>query len=325
MDEEQNREQSTEDSYKVLSNVLEYRQLTKIKSTYTDALPKLVNKDTQKIHTRYNQIGTSTGRLSSISPNVQNIPTSTIMGHSVRKAFVVSNTDNILISADYSQIELRILAHFSQDAALIEQFINKNDIHSATASSIFHVGINEVTSDMRRIAKIMNFGVLYGLSPFGISQQTGFTPQQGQEFIDAYFSSYPKIPEYLEHTKLQAKQNGFVETFLGRRRYIPEINSSNFQIRSSGERMAVNMPIQGTSADIIKISMINIQDTINNLGLRSKMLIQVHDELIFESPTKEVDQICSILYEKMPNAVKLSVPLDIEIKSGVNWNDMKTA
>ena len=309
----------------MLSNVLEYRQLTKIKSTYTDALPKLVNKDTQKIHTRYNQIGTSTGRLSSISPNVQNIPTSTIMGHSVRKAFVVSNTDNILISADYSQIELRILAHFSQDAALIEQFINKNDIHSATASSIFHVGINEVTSDMRRIAKIMNFGVLYGLSPFGISQQTGFTPQQGQEFIDAYFSSYPKIPEYLEYTKLQAKQNGFVETFLGRRRYIPEINSSNFQIRSSGERMAVNMPIQGTSADIIKISMINIQDTINNLGLRSKMLIQVHDELIFESPTNEVDQICSILYEKMPNAVKLSVPLDIEIKSGVNWNDMKTA
>ena len=325
LDEDENREQSTEDSYKVLSNVLEYRQLTKIKSTYTDALPKLVNKDTQKIHTRYNQIGTSTGRLSSISPNVQNIPTGTIMGHSVRKAFVVSNTDNILISADYSQIELRILAHFSQDAALIEQFINKNDIHSATASSIFHVGINEVTSDMRRIAKIMNFGVLYGLSPFGISQQTGFTPQQGQEFIDAYFSSYPKIPEYLEYTKLQAKQNGFVETFLGRRRYIPEINSSNFQIRSSGERMAVNMPIQGTSADIIKISMINIQDTINNLGLRSKMLIQVHDELIFESPTKEVDQICSILYEKMPNAVKLSVPLDIEIKSGVNWNDMKTA
>ena len=325
LDEDENREQSTEDSYKVLSNVLEYRQLTKIKSTYTDALPKLVNKDTQKIHTRYNQIGTSTGRLSSISPNVQNIPTSTIMGHSVRKAFVVSNTDNILISADYSQIELRILAHFSQDAALIEQFINKNDIHSATASSIFHVGINEVTSDMRRIAKIMIFGVLYGLSPFGISQQTGFTPQQGQEFIDAYFSSYPKIPEYLEYTKLQAKQNGFVETFLGRRRYIPEINSSNFQIRSSGERMAVNMPIQGTSADIIKISMINIQDTINNLGLRSKMLIQVHDELIFESPTKEVDQICSILYEKMPNAVKLSVPLDIEIKSGVNWNDMKTA
>ena len=247
------------------------------------------------------------------------------MGHSVRKAFVVSNTDNILISADYSQIELRILAHFSQDTALIEQFINKNDIHSATASSIFHVGINEVTSDMRRIAKIMNFGVLYGLSPFGISQQTGFTPQQGQEFIDAYFSSYPKIPEYLEYTKMQAKQNGFVETFLGRRRYIPEINSANFQIRSSGERMAVNMPIQGTSADIIKISMINIQDTINNLGLRSKMLIQVHDELIFESPTKEVDQICSILYEKMPNAVKLSVPLDIEIKSGVNWNDMKTA
>jgi DNA polymerase-1 len=177
---------------------------------------------------------------------------------------------------------------------------------------------------MRKIAKIMNFGVLYGLSPFGISQQTGLTPQQGQQFIEAYFGSYPKIPEYLEHTKFQAKTNGFVETFLGRRRYIPEINSANFQIRSSGERMAVNMPIQGTSADIIKISMINIQDIFNTLGLKSKMLIQVHDELIFESPVNEVEQVCSILDEKMPNAVKLSVPLDIEIKTGVNWNDMKT-
>ncbi|MQG38968.1 MAG: DNA polymerase I [SAR202 cluster bacterium] len=324
LDKDENSEESTEESYKVLTNVLEYRQLTKIKSTYTDSLPKLVQKDNQKLHTRYNQIGTSTGRLSSISPNVQNIPTGTIMGHSVRKAFVTSDKSNILISADYSQIELRILAHFSEDYALIEQFNNKNDIHNATASSIFEVGINDVTSDMRRIAKIMNFGVLYGLSPFGISQQTGLTPEQGQKFIDAYFNSYPKVPEYLEYTKSQAKTNGFVETFLGRRRYIPEINSSNFQIRSSGERMAVNMPIQGTSADIIKISMINIQNTINNLKLKSKMLIQVHDELIFESPANEFDQVCSILYEKMPNAVKLSVPLDIEIKSGVNWNDMKT-
>ena len=323
LDEDQSNEKSTEDAYEVLTNVLEYRQLTKIKSTYTDSLPKLAKKDTKKIHTKYNQIGTSTGRLSSISPNVQNIPTGTIMGHSVRKAFIVSNPNNILLSADYSQIELRILAHFSNDEALIEQFHNKNDIHSATAASIFKVEINEVTSDMRKIAKIMNFGVLYGLSPFGISQQTDLTPQQGQEFIDAYFGSYPKISEYLEHTKTQAKTNGFVETFLGRRRYIPEINSANFQVRSSGERMAVNMPIQGTSADIIKISMINIQETLNTLGLQSKMIVQVHDELIFESHVNEVEQVCSILNEKMPNAVKLSVPLDIEIKTGVNWNDMK--
>ena len=323
LDEDQSNEKSTEDAYEVLTNVLEYRQLTKIKSTYTDSLPKLAKKDTKKIHTKYNQIGTSTGRLSSISPNVQNIPTGTIMGHSVRKAFIVSNPNNILLSADYSQIELRILAHFSNDEALIEQFHNKNDIHSATAASIFKVEINEVTSDMRKIAKIMNFGVLYGLSPFGISQQTDLTPQQGQEFIEAYFGSYPKISEYLEHTKTQAKTNGFVETFLGRRRYIPEINSANFQVRSSGERMAVNMPIQGTSADIIKISMINIQETLNTLGLQSKMIVQVHDELIFESHVNEVEQVCSILNEKMPNAVKLSVPLDIEIKTGVNWNDMK--
>ncbi len=324
LDEDEGAEKSNEDAYMVLTNVLEYRQLAKIKSTYTDSLPKLVNRDTQKIHTKYNQIGTSTGRLSSISPNVQNIPTGSILGHSVRKAFVISNPNNILLSADYSQIELRILAHFSNDEALIEQFHNKNDIHNATAASIFEVELNAVKSDMRKIAKIMNFGVLYGLSPFGISQQTDLTPQQGQQFIDAYFGSYPKIPEYLEHTKSQAKTNGFVETFLGRRRYIPEINSANFQIRSSGERMAVNMPIQGTSADIIKISMINIQDTFKTLGLKSKMLIQVHDELIFESPVNEVEQVCSILDEKMPNAVKLSVPLDIEIKTGVNWNDMKT-
>ena len=324
LDEGEDTEKSTGDAYKVLTHILEYRQLSKIKSTYTDALPKLVKKDTQKIHTRYNQIGTSTGRISSISPNVQNIPTGTIIGHSVRKAFITSNPNNMLLSADYSQIELRILAHFSKDEGLIKEFQNKNDIHSATAASIFDVEINSVASDMRKIAKIMNFGVLYGLSPYGISQQTGLTPQQGQQFIEAYFGSYPKIPEYLEYTKLQAKTNGFVETLLGRRRYIPEINSANFQIRSSGERMAVNMPIQGTSADIIKISMINLQETLNTLGLQTQMLIQVHDELIFESHVNEVEQVCSILNEKMPNAVKLSVPLDIEIKTGVNWNDMKT-
>ena len=215
------------------------------------------------------------------------------------------------------------MAHFSKDDGLIREFQNKNDIHSATAASIFDVGINNVNADMRKIAKIMNFGVLYGLSPFGISQQTGLTPKQGQEFIEAYFGSYPKIPEYLEYTKSQAKTDGFVETLLGRKRYIPEINSSNFQIRSSGERMAVNMPIQGTSADIIKISMINIHESINKLGLETKMIIQVHDELIFETPENEAVQLASILNEFMPNAVKLSVPLDIEIKTGVNWSDME--
>ena len=324
LDEAGDADTSTDDAYTVLTHVLEYRQLSKIKSTYTDALPKLVKKDTQKIHTHYNQIGTSTGRISSISPNVQNIPTGTIIGYSVRKAFITSNTNNILLSADYSQIELRILAHFSKDEGLIKEFQNKNDIHNATAASIFDVEINAVEPEMRKIAKIMNFGVLYGLSPYGISQQTGLTSQQGQKFIEAYFGSYPKITEYLEYTKLQAKTNGFVETLLGRRRYIPEINSANFQIRSSGERMAVNMPIQGTSADIIKISMINTQETLTKLGLQTQMLIQVHDELIFESPINEVERVCSILNETMPNAVKLSVPLDIEIKTGVNWNDMKT-
>lgn len=323
LDEDEEREKSNEHAYKVLSNVLEYRQLSKIKSTYSDALPKLVNKDTHKIHTRYNQIGTSTGRISSISPNVQNIPTGSSLGHKVRKAFITSNPNHILLSADYSQIELRILAHFSKDDGLIREFQNKNDIHSATAASIFDVGINNVNADMRKIAKIMNFGVLYGLSPFGISKQTGLTPKQGQEFIEAYFGSYPKIPEYLEYTKSQAKTDGFVETLLGRKRYIPEINSSNFQIRSSGERMAVNMPIQGTSADIIKISMINIHESINKLGLETKMIIQVHDELIFETPENEAVQLASILNEFMPNAVKLSVPLDIEIKTGVNWSDME--
>jgi DNA polymerase-1 len=323
LDEDEKQEKYNKDAYKVLTNILEYRQLSKIKSTYSDALPKLVDKDTLKIHTRYNQIGSSTGRISSISPNVQNIPTGSSLGHKVRKAFIVSNSKNILLSADYSQIELRILAHFSNDNGLIKEFQDNHDIHSATAAAIFNVGINDIDQDMRKIAKIMNFGVLYGLSPFGISQQTGLTPKQGQEFIEAYFGSYPKIPEYLESTKAQAKINGFVETLLGRKRYIPEITSSNFQIRSSGERMAVNMPIQGTSADIIKISMINIQESIKKLGLETKMIIQVHDELIFEAPGNEVTQLITILNKFMPNAVKLSVPLAIEIKTGVNWSDMK--
>ena len=311
-------------AYELLDQILEYRQLSKLKSTYVDALPLLVNQDTGRIHTSYNQTGSATGRVSSNDPNVQNIPVRTELGRRVRMAFVAEKAPEwTLLAADYSQIELRVLAHMSQDAALLEAFKNKEDIHSATASSVYSVAIDEVTPDMRRIAKIMNFGVIYGLSPFGIRQQTGLTPEEGARFIETYFGKYPGIREYIESIKVEVREKGYVETILGRRRYIHEVRSSNHNVRSAGERMAINMPIQGTAADIIKIAMIRIQERLDALKLRSMMIIQVHDELIFETPIEELEQMKAIVMELMPSAMSLAVPLEIELKTGDKWGDME--
>ena len=315
-------------AYQVLDMVLEYRQLSKLKSTYVDALPTLVNPNTGRIHTEFKQTGSDTGRLSSTEPNMQNIPVRTELGRQVRRAFVAENAPEwTLLGADYSQIELRILAHYSRDEGLMAAFLNGEDIHAATAASVYGVEINDVDSEMRRVAKIMNFGVLYGLSPFGIRQQTGFSAEEGKAFIDTYFTNYPGIRGYIEVIKEQVKQDGYVETLMGRRRRINEVHSRNYHTRAAGERMAVNMPIQGTAADIVKIAMINIQQRMGALGMRSKMILQVHDELIFEVPRDELGQMQAIITELMPSAVPpdmgFVVPLEVEMKVGDNWGDME--
>ncbi|MCY4578622.1 MAG: DNA polymerase I [Chloroflexi bacterium] len=314
-------------AYQVLDMVLEYRQLTKLKSTYVDALPTLVNPNTGRIHTEFKQTGSDTGRLSSTEPNVQNIPVRTELGRRVRSAFVAEDEDWTLLAADYSQIELRILAHYSRDEGLMSAFRNGEDIHAATAASVYGVGIGDVDAEMRRVAKIMNFGVLYGLSPFGIRQQTGFSAEEGKAFIDSYFTNYPGIQSYIDGIKEQVRADGYVETLMGRRRRISEIHSRSYHTRAAGERMAVNMPIQGTAADIIKIAMINIEQRMAELGMRSRMILQVHDELIFEVPRNELEQMRAIVTELMPSAVPpavgFEVPLEVEMKVGDNWGEME--
>ncbi len=307
----------------VLDRVLEYRQLTKIKSTYLDSLPGQVNPETGRVHTMYHQTGSATGRVSSNDPNVQNIPIRTEMGREVRQAFIAQDPGWTLLAADYSQIELRILAELSMDEGLIDAFESGQDIHAATASSVYGVGIDEVDPEMRRIAKIMNFGVIYGLSPFGMSQQTGLTPDEGKAFIDAYFGKYPGIESYIDGIKRSVKEDGYVETLKGRRRYIPEIRSPNFHQRSAGERMAINMPIQGTAADILKLAMVRLQAEMDGRELRSLMILQVHDELIFESPQDELDELKGLVDEIMPAAMTLAVPLEVDVKTGANWGDLE--
>ena len=314
-------------AYQVLDLVLEYRQLSKLKSTYVDALPALVNPHTGRIHTEYKQTGSDTGRLSSTEPNMQNIPVRTELGRRVRSAFIAENAPEwTLLGADYSQIELRILAHYSRDEGLVSAFLNGEDIHAATAASVYDVPIGDVDSEMRRVAKIMNFGVLYGLSPFGIRQQTGFSADEGRQFIDTYFAKYPGIERYIDGIKERVRADGYVETLMGRRRRIGEISSRSYHTRAAGERMAVNMPIQGTAADIIKLAMIRIQQRLDELGMRSKMIIQVHDELIFEVPRDELAQMQAIVMELMPSAVPpdvgFEVPLEVEMKTGDNWGAM---
>ncbi len=308
----------------MIDSVFEYRELSKLKSTYVDALPGMVNRETGRVHTSYNQTGSATGRVSSNDPNVQNIPVRTELGRRVREAFVAEPSPEwVLLGADYSQIELRVLAHLSQDPDLLEAFSEGRDIHSTTSSLVYEVPIDEVTADMRRVAKVLNFGVLYGLTPYGITQQTDLTPDQGRRFIDAYFSSYPGIRDYIDRTIDECRRDGHVATLRGRRRHLPEINSSNGNVRRAAERAAINMPVQGTAADIIKLAMLAMQGRLDDLGMRSRMVLQVHDELVFEAPAEERDDLADLVRREMPAAMDLSVPLEIELKAGANWGRME--
>ena len=290
----------------VVDKILDYRQVAKLKSTYVDALPEMVNRRTGRIHTSYHQTGSATGRVSSSDPNLQNIPVRTESGRQVRRAFV-ADAGRRLLSADYSQIELRVLAHLSQDSSLLEAFRRGEDIHAATASQMFNVPVNQVDAEQRRIAKVLNFGVIYGLGPYGISQQTGFSREEGRNFIDTYLSRYPGINGYLESVKEQTRGMMYAETLLGRRRYLPDIQSSNHNIRAAAERMAINMPIQGTAADIMKKAMISVRARMINEQMRSAMILQVHDELVFEVPDEEMDVMTALVLDEMPAALELDV------------------
>jgi len=307
--------------YQIADAVLKYRELTKLKSTYVDALPLLVNPATGRVHTSFNQVGSATGRLSSTDPNVQNIPVRTELGRKVRKAFVADAKNGWqFLAADYSQIELRILAHMSREPGLLQAFENGEDIHAATARAMY--GVEDVTPDQRRIAKILNFGVIYGLGPVGVARQTDLTRQQGQEFIDLYFGKYPGIKDFIEIVKQSARENGFAETITGRRRYLPDITAAHPGHRAAAERVSVNMPIQGTAADVIKIAMINISNEMKAQKMRSKMSIQVHDELIFEVAPGELMELQAMVTTMMPAAMDLAVPLLVEAKTGPTWGDM---
>jgi len=306
----------------IIELILDYRQLSKIKSTYIDALPGLINQKTGRLHTSFNQTRTTTGRLSSSEPNLQNIPVRGELGKEVRRAFIATEGSQLL-SADYSQIDLRALAHLSQDKSLTSAFRHDEDIHSTTAAQVFGVAPSKVTPEMRRVAKTVNFGVIYGMSEYGLEQATGLSREEAAGFIAAYFEKYPGVKSYLESTKEQARKTGYVQTILGRRRAIPEINAQNRQVREAAERMAINMPVQGTSADIIKVAMINLEREIEKRKLKSQMILQVHDELIFEVPQAEVKEMKEIVPELMTSAMTLSVPLNVAIKTGPNWGEME--
>ncbi len=306
----------------IIDLILEYRQLSKLKSTYIDTLPTLINPSTRRVHTSFNQTRTATGRLSSSDPNLQNIPIRGDLGKQVRQAFIAP-AGSELLSGDYSQIDLRALAHLSQDKGLLDAFSADEDIHTATATRLFGVESSQVTADMRRIAKTVNFGVIYGMSDYGLEQATELSREEASRFISAYFEKYPGITKYLESTKKQAREKGYVQTLLGRRRPVPEINSSNRQIRQAAERMAINMPVQGTSADIIKVAMINLFREMQKRHLISKMLLQVHDELLFEVPEDESEEMCNLVPDIMSSALVLTVPLKVDINTGKNWGELK--
>jgi DNA polymerase-1 len=306
----------------IIEFILDYRQLAKLKSTYTDALPSLINPKTGRVHTSFNQTRTATGRLSSSEPNLQNIPVRGELGRQVRQAFIAPSGSR-LVAGDYSQIDLRALAHLSQDESLLSAFRRDEDIHDATAAQVFGVDASQVTPDMRRVAKTVNFGVIYGMSDYGLEQATELSREESAQFITAYFEKYTRVKQYLESTKKQAREIGYVQTLLGRRRPIPEINSSTRQVREAAERMAINMPVQGTSADIIKVAMINLDREMQKRQLKSKMLLQVHDELIFEVPDNELEEMRQLVPEVMSTALPLSIPLKVDIKTGQNWGEMR--
>lgn len=311
------------DKHAIVGNILEYRQLMKLKTTYVDTLPELVNPNSGRIHTSFNQTVTETGRLSSSSPNLQNIPIKTDIGRQIRKAFVPGEKDFLLLSADYSQIELRILAHLSKDSALIKAFNEDKDIHTITASLIFNKKLDDINQKMRDTAKRINFGITYGMSSFGLAKDLAITQEEAQNFIDAYFLRYPKVKDYMQKQIKLANKEGFVKTLLGRRRYLPQIKSTNVNIRQFAERQAINTPVQGSAADLIKLAMIDIQKEIEEKKMGSRLLLQVHDELVFEFPKNEQEALIKSVRHIMENVLKLSIPIKVDIKTGKNWLEME--
>ncbi len=308
-------------SHDLPKRILDYRKLQKLKSTYIDSLPKLVNQETGRIHTSYNQAVAATGRLSSTDPNLQNIPIKTEEGSRIRQAFIPTDDDHVILTADYSQVELRVLAHFADEEALIESFNNNEDIHRRTASEVYGVDLDDVTPDQRRVAKTANFAVIYGVTAYGLSQQSDMSVGEAKEFIDIYFARYPQLRKFIESTIVQARKDGHVTTLFGRRRYLPEINSKNNARRQFAERTAVNTIIQGTAAEMIKIAMIQIDKDLS--GMKSKMIMQVHDELVFDVQSSELARMKEIVRDRMEHCVELKVPITVEMGSGPNWLDSK--
>mgnify|MGYP003307361528 CR=1 FL=1 len=307
------------DKHPIINEILEFRGVKKLLSTYIEPFPGYISPITGKIHTTFNQALTATGRLSSSKPNLQNIPIRTERGKEIRKAFVPSRPDGLIVSADYSQIELRIMAHLSCDKHLVEAFRSGQDVHAITASKIFGVPLEEVTSDQRRIAKTANFGIMYGISSFGLAQRLKIGRSEAKKIIEDYFANFPAISSYIDDTLTAARENGYVETIFGRKRYLPDINSRNATVRALAERNAVNAPIQGTSADIIKLAMINTDRRIRQEGLQSRMILQIHDELVFDTTPSEVERLEAIVREEMENVIELSIPLTVECNHGHNW------
>jgi len=306
--------------HEIVGKILDYRELVKLKNTYVDSLPLLVNPRTNRIHTSYNQVVAVTGRLSSDNPNLQNIPIRTERGREIRKAFVPRDENYILLSADYSQIELRIIAELSKDAGMIEAFQSGQDIHKATAAKVYNVSLEEVTSDMRSRAKMVNFGIIYGISAFGLSERLNIPRKEAAEIIENYFAKYSRIKEYMDESIALAKEKGYVETIMGRRRYLRDINSGNHTVRGFAERNAINAPIQGSAADMIKIAMINIHKDFKEKNFKSKMLLQVHDELVFDVWKEELEIIQPIIRDRMMNAIpSLTVPMEVGMGTGLNW------
>lgn len=303
----------------IVDKILDYRELQKLKNTYVDALPLMVDPKTGRIHTTFNMVVAVTGRLSSDNPNLQNIPIRTERGREIRKAFVPGNDSMVLLSADYSQIELRIIASLSGDKAMIEAFNHNYDVHAATASRIYNVPIDAVTAEMRRNAKTVNFGIIYGISGFGLSQRLGIARKEALDIINQYFIQYPDIKQYMDNSIEKARKNGYVETMLGRRRYLPDINSRNYAVRGFAERNAINAPIQGSAADMIKVAMIHIHHGMKQQQLRSKMILQVHDELVFDAYPEELDTLKELVSNKMKNALPLNVPIEVNMGTGKNW------
>lgn len=315
--------ESLAEKHEIAAKVLEHRSLVKLKSTYVDGLQALINRETGKLHTSFNQMVTTTGRLSSTEPNLQNIPVRMDLGRSIRKAFLPNKPENILLAGDYSQIELRVLAHISGDPVLQEAFHKNQDIHRRTAAEVFGVTMDQVDGEMRRKAKAVNFGIVYGISDFGLARDLGITRQEAKGYIDSYFARYSGVADYLHRIVLEAKNAGYVTTILNRRRYLPDIYSTNYNLRSFGERTAMNTPIQGSAADIIKIAMVEVFKLLVTKGYHSKMILQVHDELIFDVVPEELPTLAQEVKELMENAISLDVPLQVDIKWGRDWYQME--